>query len=38
MRMGWMEGVEDGGMDEGERVEALRKERWVDVGEEVEID
>jgi L-amino acid N-acyltransferase YncA len=38
MRMGWVEGVEDGKMGEGERVEGLRKERWVDVGEEVEID
>lgn len=38
MRMGWVEGVEDGKMDEGERVEGLRKERWVNVGDEVEID
>lgn len=38
MRMGWVEGAEDGKMNEGERVEGLRKERWVEVGEEVEID
>jgi len=32
LRMGWVEGAEDGGMGEGERVERLRQERWGDVG------
>jgi hypothetical protein len=36
MRMGWIEAEEDGKMDETERLESLKRERWTTVGDEVE--
>lgn len=36
MRFGWIEGCEDGKLDDVERLERLRKERWSLFGTEVD--
>lgn len=35
MRFGWVEGSEDGKLEEGERLDALVKERWTFSGREM---
>jgi hypothetical protein len=35
MRFGWVEGSEDGKLDETERLEQMRRERWGMFGQEI---
>jgi hypothetical protein len=35
MRFGWVEGSEDGKLDDAERLGALKMEKWTSYGEEV---